>query len=414
MRLSYIAVAGVMGSGKTTLARNLSRVLRWRYVPESPKALKYLPDLFADQARLALPAQLSFLSDKAVQALELRDSGIPFVLDRSLREDVEVFAAYFRRHGFIDERDSETYRLVSEFFVGRLGPPSALILCECPMEVVMDRQRARALETGKDYVSRYPAGHVEEIHDAYVRWSAGYSEAPIIRVDTVAGDYRRLDEVRELLDRIDAGVSSGTSPQIGLFTGGHSEVQRKSASAPLLTAQAATRPYPSVYIAAPFTSVAVSDDDDSTPLPSLFNDAAPHGRIPVGWYRQALLGLARKLEKRGLTSLLPHRDINAWGAKHLNARDVYEACTAGVGECDAFVGVLGQSFGSHYEFGIARGLGKPCLIIHCSELPDSFVASGTIASESVMVCECPSIRDLPSVVDRPDVISFLQIKLGLK
>src|SRR5687768_12834884 len=92
-----VAISGMMGSGKTTLASNLARLLRWDSIPESLTAIKYLPDLFSDTQRWAYETQLAFLAEKGIQLLTPGTRAI--VLDRSLQEDVQIFAQYWHDVG---------------------------------------------------------------------------------------------------------------------------------------------------------------------------------------------------------------------------------------------------------------------------------------------------------------------------
>src|SRR5260370_40749581 len=114
----------------------------------------------------------------------------------------------------------------------------------------------------------------------------------------------------------------------------------------------AASPYPSAYLAAPFTG------RTSPPRPPrqgrLFQ--ADHGVIPRGPYRSMLRRLAQQLRTLRVTAFIPHRDVNRWGRRVRPADTAARECSDGVDRCDGFIGILGMSHGSHYEFGLALGL----------------------------------------------------------
>ena len=100
------------------------------------------------------------------------------------------------------------------------------------------------------------------------------------------------------------------------------------------------------YLAAPF-----SGQDTAQPgLGSqsfLFEIPLGHGVIPRAGFRNVLLGLERALSSLGISVLLPHRDVNEWGRKHLTPDEAMRQCTDHVSASDLFVGILGNSCGAH-------------------------------------------------------------------
>jgi deoxyadenosine/deoxycytidine kinase len=419
-----LAVAGLQGSGKTTLARALARKFNWDLVAESSTAMRYIPELFENMRRLAFEAQIGFLSNKAIAIQEKIAAGVPIVLDRTLHEDWHVFARYFRSIDMIDDRAFSTYVAVADYFTSVIPAPGLVLFCDCPLEVAKGRIDGRKRESQ----SRYPANHLESIAELYATWFDDYQAGPLARIDTVKHDFRDegvlhliSDEVAELLtnppsrEQLDlffaAAESTAESPsRIVELVRGVDETRivvdwERAGKLPLRLPLGAF-----AYVAAPFTEFARSETAASTDQSDeLLPAATLHGKIPVGEYRRALLGLENRLANHELETLIPHRDVNLWGRKTVLPNDVYAHCMLAVQKADLVVAILGHSPGAHFEVGLAQGLGKPVLLIHCSEIPPSYLATGmSFAAKRTFIARCERVRDIPSVLTRPNVETFLK------
>lgn len=141
----------------------------------------------------------------------------------------------------------------------------------------------------------------------------------------------------------------------------------------LMVHQAASeehRPKPRVYIAAPFSSM------QRAIAPAERYCQSGHGVIEPGAYRHALTLIAETFRSIGLEDVLPHRDINRWGYVNLGPARISSECAHQVRSCQLFAGVLGESCGAHFEFGLAVAFGLPCLLISAADVPESFLARG--------------------------------------
>jgi deoxyadenosine/deoxycytidine kinase len=135
----------------------------------------------------------------------------------------------------------------------------------------------------------------------------------------------------------------------------------------------------------------------------------PHGMIAPGKYRSMLLGLEKSLRSLGVHSFIPHRDVNKWGRKTLTAEKVFQGCSEAVEECDLIVALPGLSHGTHYEFGLARGLKKPSIIIHCAELDESFISGGAQTTDDLLLpLTCSKLTDVPELLLCDEAVHFLK------
>lgn len=382
-----IAIAGPSGSGKTTVARSLARALDVPCLPDDPHPKRYLQDLSTDPSRWAFETQLAFMTNKALQIANLIDSRQPFVLERTLAEDIHIYARFFTEQGVIDERSAKTYEIIADHFLNRLPRPDVVLYCEVSLPTALKRLRKR--NRGDEL---HTDAYISAIHKLYANWVDNHAESLVFSLDTESTDFRQVFRVEELCNDLEAVLRSSAVnlPQLSLW---NSNLKRERE--PLLHLRLRTEPpdstwpsrigapveispsrvAPVAYIAAPFTTVA--EDDNVLESDALFDNTRPHGSIPKGAYREMLFIVERALKDMGLLTILPHRDVNKWGRHTLTPVEGMRKCTHHVSTCDLFVGLLGTSSGAHYEFGLAFGLGKPSLVILLDEMPSSFLAQGT-------------------------------------
>ena len=377
--------------------------------------MSYLDDLKADTSRWAFETQLAFLAAKANTVREALQDGIPFVLDRSLQEDIFVFAEHFRLNQQISQRSFETYRAVADQYLAGLPSPDLLIHCRTTPQLALQRVQERQ-RSDQDL---HTVTFMNSIHDLFDKWIGTYASSTVVVADNATVDWRKAAIIQTIASEIELlwSPSGNTNLQLNLFAPQEPmatslsvlelslDRRPESTRRPMsLTSDASVHPYPAVYIAAPFTSVATKT------LPDGVKDGSPaklHGRIPRSGYRRGLEGIDSALREVGFHTVLPHRDVNNWGAREMTPSEVVLECSMQVSACDVFVGLLGMSHGSHYEFGLAQAFGKPAIVIHCLELEESFIASGVQDSDLVLAIECKTIHEVRSHLTSERVVNFL-------
>ena len=192
----FIGIAGVIGAGKTTLAKNLSEVLGYEAHHEPVDDNPYLTDFYSDMNRWGAMMQLHLLFRRFEQHQRIVwNKGKGAVQDRTIYEDT-IFARMLRESGFIDSRDYETY--VGHFNVMKrfLVYPDVLVYLRVDPEVSMRRiaERGREAEGGisVDYMERLHGGYEKFVSemDHYTR---------VLTLDW--NEYREADEVAKLVKR---------------------------------------------------------------------------------------------------------------------------------------------------------------------------------------------------------------------
>ncbi len=191
-RARYIAVAGNMGSGKSSLVRWLCQ--QFELVPffEPHDENPYLADFYADMGRWAFNSQLFFLVRRFRIHREIESSGRAVVQDRTLYEDAEVFAEYLHRQGHIDARDWATYTDLYSTLRDDLRPPDLMIYLRCEVPTLRKRIRQR----GRAYEQSIPPSYLKALHELYEAWFARYDRSPALVIES-----DRMDYVTELFSR---------------------------------------------------------------------------------------------------------------------------------------------------------------------------------------------------------------------
>lgn len=201
----FIAVAGNIGAGKSTLVSRLSARLRWRPYFEPVAENPYLIDFYGDMNRWAFQSQVFFLSYRMRSHKELLKDPHSVIQDRSVYEDAEVFAKNLYNQGHIDGRDYKTYRNVYDLFVSLLDPPQLIIYLKAPVGVLEERIRKR----GRDFETYISADYLRRLNELYEEWIESYTLSPVLTVPAAKMDFESVtyyvDIIAEEVERIIRG-----------------------------------------------------------------------------------------------------------------------------------------------------------------------------------------------------------------
>lgn len=203
-----IAIAGNMGSGKSTLVGFLSRTYGIAPFYEPNDQNPYLPDFYKDMRRWAFHSQIYFLSNKFRLHQELdRTPGVS-ILDRTIFEDAEVFATALKEMRRIDKRDWETYRDLYQAILEAIDPPDLMIYLRCSMRTLRKRIRLRGRAMEQDV----PLSYLKRLERLYERWIASYRMSDVLLLET-----DRLDYESDLMYRLDVmqRIEAVLPPELG-------------------------------------------------------------------------------------------------------------------------------------------------------------------------------------------------------
>ena len=181
----FVAVAGNIGVGKSTLVGMLCRRLEWDPFYEPVTDNPYLPDFYQDMRTWAFHSQVFFLTHRLRAHRMLIDHPTSAIQDRSVYEDAEIFAHNLYRQGQISERDygtyCELYRVLSEF----LPPPDLVIYLRASVPTLLQRIQRR----GRDYEQEMDPEYLANLNNLYEIWICNFGLCPILTVPSDDLDY---------------------------------------------------------------------------------------------------------------------------------------------------------------------------------------------------------------------------------
>jgi deoxyadenosine/deoxycytidine kinase len=191
---NYIAIAGNMGSGKTSLANFLTRKLGIKSILEPQDENPYIKDFYSDMKKWAFHSQLFFLAKKIQFYNTMEEVKDLILLDRTIYEDAEIFATALYRKRFISSRDFRLYRLIYSEAMKKIKPPRLLIYCHCSTHCILQRIARR----GRDYESKVDRQYISYLNRLYAKWRESYNLSPVLDLNT-----EKMDYFSNFLDRLD-------------------------------------------------------------------------------------------------------------------------------------------------------------------------------------------------------------------
>ena len=177
----YIAIAGNIGSGKSSLTKLLAERYALTPIFEAVDENPYLEDFYLDMKRFAFHSQVFFLGKRLEQHLREVNTGSRVIQDRTVFEDAAIFATNLRQQGHIDDRDWQTYQSLYAGIAPALRVPTLTVYIKCSLKTLQKRIAGR----GRDYEQRIPEAYLVGLNDLYTDFMREYSLSPII---TIPGD----------------------------------------------------------------------------------------------------------------------------------------------------------------------------------------------------------------------------------
>ena len=195
----FISVAGNIGSGKSSLTGIISDEFGWKPYFEKVDTNPYLKDFYADMSRWSFNLQVYFLSHRFSVHKQILKSRKSVIQDRSIYEDVEIFAENLYRMGKMKKRDFDNYRRLFAEMTSFLKPPDLLVYLRAGMPKLMKQIRLR----GREYEKTIDPEYILRLNNSYDEWITKYNLGNKLIVESDKLDFvnkrRDLEKIINLI-----------------------------------------------------------------------------------------------------------------------------------------------------------------------------------------------------------------------
>ncbi len=181
----FVAVAGNIGVGKSTLVTLLCERMGWQPFYEPVTENPYLADFYRDMRAWSFQSQIFFLTKRLRSHRQLVDHPTSVIQDRSVYEDAQIFARNLYLRGLMDERDyltyCELYTVLTEF----LPPPDLVVYLRASVPTLLNRITHR----GRDYERKIAPEYLSQLNELYEAWIGGFNLCPVLTIPADDLDY---------------------------------------------------------------------------------------------------------------------------------------------------------------------------------------------------------------------------------
>ncbi len=197
----HIAVAGNIGSGKTTLTTLLTKHYKWEPHYEDVDDNPYLNDFYQDMQRWSFNLQIYFLNSRFNQILDIRKSGKEVIQDRTIYEDAYIFAPNLHSMGLMTTRDFENYFTLFNLVSSLIEPPDLLIYLRASIPTLVNQIQIR----GRKYENTIRLDYLKRLNERYEAWVDSYNLGKLLIVDADNHDFPdNPEDLSTVIDKINA------------------------------------------------------------------------------------------------------------------------------------------------------------------------------------------------------------------
>ncbi|NVO02038.1 MAG: deoxynucleoside kinase [Bacteroidetes bacterium] len=199
----HLAIAGNIGSGKTTLTGLLSKHYSWDAHFEDVDMNPYLNNFYEDMQRWSFNLQVYFLNSRFRQIIDIRKSGKSVIQDRTIYEDAYIFAPNLHSMGLMTSRDFDNYSSLFELMNSFIQAPDLLIYLRATVPTLVNQIQKR----GRDYENSIRLDYLKRLNERYEAWISTYNQGKLLIIDVdninIPGNPEDLGMV---INKIDAEI----------------------------------------------------------------------------------------------------------------------------------------------------------------------------------------------------------------
>ncbi len=200
----HIAVAGNIGSGKTTLTRLLAAHYGWIPKYEAVDYNPYLVDFYNDMERWSFNLQIYFLNRRFQDVVDISKSRDITIQDRSIYEDAYIFAPNLHAMGLMSTRDFENYKTLFDLMISLVKEPDLLIYLRSSVPNLVSQIQKR----GREYESSIRLDYLSGLNDRYEDWIANYKGGKLLVLDSDRIKFEeRPEDFSLVIDKIEAHLN---------------------------------------------------------------------------------------------------------------------------------------------------------------------------------------------------------------
>lgn len=197
----HIAVAGNIGSGKTTLTSLLSKHFGWDSQYEDIDDNPYLNDFYNDMQRWSFNLQIYFLNSRFNQILNIRKSGKSIIQDRTIYEDAYIFAPNLHAMGLMSTRDFENYFTLFNLISSLIQPPDLVIYLRASVPQLVSQIQNR----GRKYENNIRLDYLKRLNERYEAWVDAYNLGKMMIIDVDHFNFiDNPEDLSKVIDKVNA------------------------------------------------------------------------------------------------------------------------------------------------------------------------------------------------------------------